>query len=233
MARPHRQIEKIGSLGRGGFVILDVVNGLIDQVFGQMIVVAGRCFDRLIVAVELGIPLIGKGALEAVPPIKTASERPVRKGAGCAHFLHGRQVPFADGDGPVAVISKNFGKRGCPAGHKAAIAGKPGRPFRNCAHADGVGVPSRQKTRARWRAHRYDVKIRVANAAPREPVHVRRIDFRSKATEIGEADVVQQDEDDVWSLVWCLSSPAPRPPSIRRRCGPSRRQNCVSPDMAQ
>ncbi len=54
---------------------------------------------------------------------------------------------------------------------------------------------------ARWRAERGGVEVVVAEPALRERVDVGRLDETAEAAELREARVVEENQDDVWSLV--------------------------------
>src|SRR5262249_1235358 len=78
-----------------------------------------------------------------------------------------------------------------------AIAGEARRPLGDDPHADRVGVAPGEQARAGRRAHRRHMEVVVAKAARGEPVHGGGRDLRSGAAEDGEADVVENDEQDV------------------------------------
>jgi hypothetical protein len=58
-------------------------------------------------------------------------------------------------------------------------------------------VAAGQQRGARGRAHRRGVEAGIAQAFGGKPVNGRRPDLRAVAAEIGEADVVEQDNQDI------------------------------------
>ncbi len=62
---------------------------------------------------------------------------------------------------------------------------------------DRLGVVAGEQRASRWPAACGVVALRVAEPAGREPVEMRRVDFAPVASEIGEAEVIGQNHDDV------------------------------------
>ena len=99
------------------------------------------------------------------------------------------------------------------------VAWKAGRPFCDGTHAHRMGVAARDQRCAGRRAHGRYVEIAITHTTASQGIHTRRLDFGAVAAEIGVADIVKHDEQDVGRTgggrVWC------RPPGLRLTPGPA------------
>ena len=107
MPGPRGVIHVEGLVRRVDVRILDEFNGFIGQVAAQVVALlwrAGR-FHGVVVVGQLGEPLVGFAAQEAVKTFEAAPERPAVVGSGCSGVFGGRQVPFPDAEGVVALLA--------------------------------------------------------------------------------------------------------------------------------
>ena len=101
--------------------------------------------DEMIVLHQQRRPLVGLAAEKAVIFLETHAERPMierpRRGVGGV----GRQVPFAERHGVVAVLLQHFGDRAGALGDRSIAAGIAGRRFGDRGEADLVMVAAGQQ----------------------------------------------------------------------------------------
>ena len=193
----ERQIHEEGTAGVGLLLVANVGNGVIDQIFRQMIAGTLGRIDEMIVLHQQRRPLVGLAAQKAVIFFKTHAERPVierpRRGVGGV----GREVPFAQGHGVVAILLQHFGDRAGALGDRSIAAGIARRGLGDRGEADLVMVAAGQQRAARGRAQSRGVEIIVAQPFGGEPVEVGRLDRPAIGRKLPVADVVEHDEDDV------------------------------------
>ena len=96
-------------------MVANVGYRMVDQIRAKVIGFARQQMDRLIVLIQLGIPLIGQRAMEPVPAGKSSSQRSIVMRPCCAVICHIGEMPFADSIGPVGVVAKDF-RNGCRLG---------------------------------------------------------------------------------------------------------------------
>jgi hypothetical protein len=178
-------------------MVADVGDGMLDEVAAEVIARSSGRRDRPVVLVELGMPLVGERPMEPVPAIETPPEWPVLARARGTIVRGIGEMPLAHGVGPVAMLAQDLGHRRRLACDAALVARKTARPLADDADPDRVRVAPGEQARARGRAHRRNVKVRVAQAARGECVDARRRDLGTVAAEVGEPDVIENDANDV------------------------------------
>ena len=196
-------------------VLGDEADRLIDQILGEVIaaLIRARQRDARIVAHQLGRILIRLGIHEAVVAIEAAPERPAVEWSGRPRLGQRRDVPFAEHVVAIAVRPQHLGNGAGLARDLAAIARIAAVEIGKAADADGMVIAPGQQGRARRRAHRRGVEARIAQSARCDPVDGRRRNRRAIAAEIGEADVVEQHDQDIGRAL-----------RRTRRCRPERRR---------
>ena len=199
VGRTECEIEKKRFFRDQRFLVAHETDCMIDQVFGEVIAVFGalRLIDRMVVVVELGHELVGLALLKAIEAIEAATERPLIVGPGRRGLFHRRQMPFADRKRGIAGRAQHLGKRGSAARDRAGAVGIAGVPVRQATHADRMVIAPGEQGRARRRAQRGGVKIRIAQSAGGELVDIRCIDGRSIAAEVRKAGVVEEHHDHI------------------------------------
>ena len=228
MGRVHGAGSKIheeGFVGRHLLGIGDEADGLIHQVFGQVIALFGGLgrLHLVVIVDQLGIVLVGLAAQEAVEALEAAPQRPAVIRTGGRDLVGRGQVPFADGVGVVAVRQQDLREEAVLERDVGVVAGEAGRAFGDAGHGVGVMVAPGQDAGTGGRAQRGGVHVAVAHAVLRQGVHVGRVDRAAVAAELGIAGIVQDDEQDVGrALLRSAAAPARRARTCRR-CGRSRR----------
>ena len=178
-------------------MVAHVADGVVGQVGAEVVAVVFVQPYGPVVLPQLRTPLVGQGAVKAIPAVKATAQRPAVMRACRAVVGHVHQVPLANGIAGIGMRRQHFSNGGGSARNFAPVAGVAPRPFGNDTHADGMRVATGQQARARGRAHRGDVKVVVAQAPGGQRIHARRGDFRAIAADVRKAHIVQHDEQDV------------------------------------
>jgi hypothetical protein len=199
MAGTQRQPGEPWRVRRIGGVVGDHADGLVHQV-GRQVVAAGVSAGRIdmgVVAHQLGRVLVGLGVHEAVEAVEATAQRPAVEGAGRAALRQRRDMPLAHHVVAEAVRPQHLGQRAGLARDLAAVAGVAAVEVGQAAHAHRMMVAPGEQRGARGAAHRRGVKAAVAQAAAGQRVGVRRADGRAVAAEVGKADIVEPDHQQV------------------------------------
>ena len=199
MAGAQRHPGEPRDLGPVAGMVGEIADRLVDQVGRQVIARrerAGR-LDRRVVAHQFGRVLVGLGIHEAVVAIEAAAERPAVERAGRARLGERRHVPLAQHVVAIAVRAQHLGDGARLLRDLAAIAGIARIEIGEAADAHRMMVAAGQQRGARGRAHRRRMEAGVAQAALGDRIHGRGRDRRAVAAEVGEADIVEQDDKDV------------------------------------
>src|SRR5438552_5185396 len=146
-----------------------------------------------------GRPLIGLATDETVELIEAGMRRPPVEGARDRDFPWRRFVILAECSGAVAIQSQHFCKRRHALRADAGITWKRSREFHDRAGIVHVMIATRQQRSASWRTKRSSMKIVVTQARGRELLRCLHFAGSTKRARLSEADVVQQNNDDVWS----------------------------------
>jgi hypothetical protein len=136
----ERHVEEKRSVGSDAAGVRHHPERLVDEIFGDVISVVRtrRWIDRVVVADELGMELVGLTFEEAVEAIESLAERPVLERAGGGALLHRRQVPLARAEGGVPLVAQHLRHRRRVVRDVAEHVGKAGAEVRHGAHADGM-----------------------------------------------------------------------------------------------
>ena len=134
---------------------------------------------------------------EAVVALEAALHRPrvLRAGGGAVGVT--AEVPLADGEGGIARVAEDLGRSGDVGGELAPVAGIAGVVLADVADARCVRVDPGEQGGPGGRAHRVDVKVREADSLSGKAVEVGGVDLAAVAAEVGEPDVVDEDDHDV------------------------------------
>ena len=144
------------------------------------------------------MPVVDRVAVEAVPVIETAADRPVVERSGAVLVRERREMPLAGSNSRIARGPQHLGERHRVLPDPAAIARVIGpSPLGDVADADRVRVAPGQQTRSRRCAERRDVEVVETRARTGEPVHDRCAMLGAVAAEVRKADVVEYRDDDV------------------------------------
>ncbi len=200
MRRVVRDVEEERLARRRARVLLHPGDGLVGPVVGGVVAVAvDLVVEERVVLDQLGRREVMRlAAQEAVEAVEAARERPRRAVRRRRDVVLGRVVPLADHVGRPAARTQDFRERGRVARHLArAVAGVARVVERQPAAPDGVRILSRQQRGAGGRAHGHRRVVPETHAARGHAVDGRRADLGAEAAEVGEAQVVEEDHDDV------------------------------------
>ncbi len=193
------EVEEERLLVIDGAQVGQELDGPVGEVGAQVVAVldGARRSDGVVVVVEGGNELMGLTAVEPVPAVEPACQRPGRARRGHVRLVLGAQVPLADGIGGVPVRSEDLREEAVLPRRPAPIPGKTARQVGHAAHPAAVMVPPRDQAGACGRAECGRVEIAEPDAVVGQGVDPRRVDVGSVATELRESHVVQHDEHDV------------------------------------
>ena len=106
-------------------------------------------------------------------------------------------MPLADAERGVALRQQHLGQEAVFLGHHAVVAGKSGGHFLDDADAVGVVIAAGEQACACRGTDCRGVKVAETQSTCGEPVERGRADVRAKASELREADVVEQEHEHV------------------------------------
>ena len=174
----------------------DELDGLVDQVLGQVVALLGRLgrLDLVVVVDQVRVVLVGIAAQEAVVALETASQGPAVVGTGGGFQLRWDQVVLADHVGVVALGQQHLREEAILERDIAVIAGVAGGEFRDAGHAIGVVVASGENAGTRGRAERSGVHVGIAQPTLGQAVQVGCLDGAAVAAELAVAGVIQHDK---------------------------------------
>ena len=190
-------VEEEGLLRRDGALGADEADGLVDDVFREVIALAVGRIDVMVVEHQFGVPLAGLTLEEPIIAVEAALQRPLVEGASLRGLEGGRQVPLAGGEGVVAGGPQHLGQGACATGDAPPHPREAQVPVGQPAHAYRMVVAAGQQGRAGRRAQGGGVEVGEAQAAGGQGVDVRRGDLRAVAAQVGEAEVVEHDADHI------------------------------------
>ena len=113
--------------------------------------------------------------------------------------LAGGDVPFAGDVGAVAGGPEHLGERDAAAVEIAAV-GVGAVVLHHMADAGLMRIEAGEQRGARGAAARHVVELREPHATRGERVEIRRGDLAAVATDVGVADIVGHDDDEVGAL---------------------------------
>src|SRR5262245_14875665 len=148
------EIREEWSPGRDRLLLANPANALIREVARELVAVFRplRRLDRIRVANQRWIKLIGLTGDEAVEIVEALIGRPVPARTGGARLIVRHVVVLAEPRAGVSSLLQQLGDRRAALRNDSAIARIPGRHFLNDAGCDRVMVASGQKRCARRRA---------------------------------------------------------------------------------
>ena len=209
-------IDKERLVGRDLLDLLHVLDRLVGHGRGQVPAwFALEGIDGRRIAVQVRLPLAGVAADEAVEVLEAHAVRPLVEGPGLGRLIEGRVVILAEPRGRVPVVLQDGADGAVLLPDDRVVARKPRRDFAHHAEAGHVVVAPGDQCRARRRAERRGVKIRVAQPALRDAIQCRGRNDAAERARRAEADVVRHDEQHVGRAL--RRHDAWRPPGFRLR----------------
>ena len=207
--RAGREVDEERLVGGETLLLADPANRLVGHVLHQVVALFGRLLrlDRRGALVERRVPLVGLAADESVEVLEAAAAgRPGIERAGRARLPDRHFVALAELRGGVAVQLQRPRQRRHRVGQHRAVARRAGGNLGDAAHAHGMVVAAGQQRLARGRAQRGGVEAGELQPARCQFFRGRCLAGPAKGAGRAEADVVDQDNQDVGStLGWAQS----------------------------
>ena len=199
VARPRAEVEKKRPIDVNGAQITEIGDSSVGQVGAQVVALLDRAGrqDRMVVVVEGGDELVGLAAMEPIPAVEAAGEGPRMARGGHVRLVVGCEMPFADRVGGVALSPQDLREEAVLTGDLTVVAGIAHGQIGHSAEAVAVVVASREQAGPRGRAQRGGVEVGEPEATLGQAVDRRSGDVGAVAAQLGEAHVVEHDEQDI------------------------------------
>ena len=155
-------IDEERFVGRDLLELLHIRDGVIGHGRGQIPTgLPLKRIDGRRVAEQVRLPLAGVAADEPVEIIETHADRPLIERPGLARLIKGRVVILAEPRGRVTVLLENLADRAAILLDDRVVPRESRRRFAHDAIAGHVMVAAGDQCRARRRAERRGMKLRV------------------------------------------------------------------------
>ena len=142
-------------------------------------------------------PLVGLAADEAVELVESGARRPAIERSGHAHFPRRGLVILSERGRAVAVLAQNLGQRRDAERPRAGVARERRGDFHDRARVVRMVVAAGQQRHARGRAEGRGVKAVVLEPLAGKAVERRHGNGAAERARVAEADVIDQEDDDV------------------------------------
>jgi len=150
-----------------------------------------------IVANQFRIVLMGVAAQKAIVTLEPAAEGPPVVGAGRRHRLLRGQVPLAEAVGVVPLLEKDLRKEAVLERDVAVRSRIPRGAVREARQVVGMVIPARDDAGAGRRTERRRVHAAIEQTIGGQGIDVRGFDGAAVASQMAEAGVIENDEEDV------------------------------------
>ena len=209
-------IDEERLVGRDLLELLHVLDRLVGHGRGQVPArLALEGVDGRRIAVQVRLPLAGVAADEAIEVLEAHAVRPLVEGPGLGRLIEGRVVILAEPRGRVPVLLQDGADGAVLLPDDRVVARESRRDFAHHPEAGHVVVAPGDQCRARRRAERRGVEIRVAQPALRDAIQCRCRNDAAEGARRAEAAVVRHDEQHVGRAL--RRHDARRPPGFRLR----------------
>ena len=207
--RARREVDEERLVRSETLLLSDPGNRLVGHVFDQVVALFGRFLrlHRRGPLVERRVPLVGLAADEAVEILEAATAgRPGIERTCGTRLPHRHFVALAELRGGVAVEFQRLRQRRHRVGEHRAVPRCAGGNLGDAAHANGMVIAAGQQRLPRGRAQRGGVEAGELQPARCQFFRGRCLARPAKGAGRAEADVVDQDNQDVGSaLGWAQS----------------------------
>src|SRR5450432_2673889 len=146
---------------------------------------------------QVGSPLVGLASHEAVEILEAQSRGPLVERTGHAVLIGRSVVVLPKPGGRITIILENIANGGVLYSDDRVVAGKAGGEFADYARPDRVMVAAGNQRRARGRAKRGGMELRVTQPGLCHAIHSGRRDDAAESTRDAIALVVGHDEEDI------------------------------------
>ena len=201
-----REVSEERLVGHEGLLLANPLDRFGGHVVREVIALFGRLvrLDRRRAFVERRIPLVGFPADKAIEVLEAPSTtgRPVVERAQGAGLPHRHFVAFTKLRGRVAVQPQRLRKRRHCVRQEGVVTGCRGRYLGNATHAGRMMISTGQHRLSRRRAQRSRVEAIVFQAARGELLEVRRLARPAERAGRAEANVVDQDDQNIRCARW-------------------------------
>ena len=216
--RARRVVEEERLVGRHGLLVADPLDGLVGDVVVEVVVrVAQVRLDGLGPVEDGGPPLAGLAADEPVEVLEAQAGRPEVERPGLAVLPVGHVVVLAEPGGVPALLLEDLGDRRGVLAHQAVVAGEARGQFHDDAGVHRVVIAPGEQRRARGRAERRGVELRVAQPVLGQPVQRRRVARPAEGARRADSRRRREGSGRRWAPPW-----APAPAAENRISSPSR-----------
>ena len=158
---------------------------------------------------RFGCPLVGVAADEAVEVLKAHADRPLVERPVLAGLERRHVVILAEPRRAVAVVLEDAADRRLIALDDAVVTGVTGGLLGDHAETDRVMVAPGDQRRARGRAQRRRVEVRVAQAIGSDPVKIGRWNHATEGARSAVAGIVSDDQQYVRGSLGRLDAGGP------------------------
>src|SRR5215469_10838053 len=150
--------------------------------------------DLFRTAEEIGFPLIGITANEAIKVLKTHACRPLVERSRLAGDKRRRVVILTEPRCAVAIVLEDLSDRRLITGDEAVVSRESGGLLGNHAETDRVMVAAGDERSASRRTQRGRIEVCIADSSLRDPVKCWCRDHSAKRTGHPESGVIGHDE---------------------------------------
>ena len=179
--------------------VADELDRLVNQVRRQVVALLGRIrlLGGVVVIDQVGIPLVGLAAQEAIEPLKAPAKRPACLPGRQINLVARGQVPLADGIGVPAALAQHLGDGPVLKGDAGREPGETGRGLGDAGHVVGGRVAAGEQAGAGRGAQRGGMEVGVAQAQVGDPAHRRGLNRPPEHVHRAIAHVVPQDHQHI------------------------------------
>ena len=203
MHRSRSEVAEERAMRSRRLLTLDPGDRLVGEILGQVVVVTTEVgFDRRGLVIDRRLPVRRLGTDDAVKAIEAHPGGPSVKGPRRALLPRRREMPFAEGARAVAVPPQDLGDGGRLLRDCAVVPGKAVRDLGDAAHVHRMMISASEKSCPSGGTQRRRVELVVAKPGTRHPVDCRGGHRAAECAAGAEADVVEQDQDDVGGIGW-------------------------------
>ena len=193
------EVRVEGLVRRHRLGVADELDRLVDQVGRQVVALLGRVglLGEVVVVDQVGIPLVGLAAQEAVEPLEPPAQRPARLPGRQVDLVARGQVPLADRVGVPAPLVQDLGDGAVLEGDPGREPGEARRCLGDAGHVVGGRVAPGEQAGPGRGAQGGGVEVGVAQAAVGDPAHRRGLDRAAVHVHRPVAHVVPDDHQHV------------------------------------
>ncbi len=197
--------------------VADHLDRVVRQILGEVVALLRlvRLVDQAVVLDQRRIPVVRLAPEEAVEAIPALVERPVRLRRAGVGLLDRHVVVLADPERAPAGLAHHLGESSALRRDVPVRPWESRRGLGDAGHPVLVVVAPGQEARARWRAERRCVPLRVRQAVVGEALQGRHLDPAAVGRPGSHAGVVVEHDEDVRRPLGCLRWDVRLP--VRRR----------------